>query len=62
MGLWKPKEVAGEGNVFNSEATPQIAGENGEGTPVFLGHELVKHMMAPECLGSIGNARFGLSL
>ena len=29
----------------------------GEGNPVFLGHELVKHMMASECLGIISNAR-----
>lgn len=36
---------------------PRLQERMGEGNPVFLGHELVKHMMAPECLESIGNAR-----
>ena len=36
---------------------PTLQERIGEGNPVFLGHELVKHMMASECLGIIGNAR-----
>ena len=36
---------------------PRLQERIGEGNPVFLGHELVKRMMASECLGIIGNAR-----
>lgn len=59
MGLWKPKELT-EGS--REVPPPKEAGEGWRGASAFLGHYLMKHMLASECLGIVGSARIWISV
>lgn len=63
MGLWKPKDVAGGRRAaHSSQCPPEVAGEDWRGASVFLGHELVKHVVVSECSRIIGNGRIWTSV